>query len=252
MIALFAVLLAFQAAEEKRPCEIRIYVLDKDQKPASLQGVTALLVTEDRAGLEKLVPLRMVTAEANSDRAPNCTLTSRRVDGTGLTVALCAVGRPQPPDAPEDETMVEVAFVAPYFKGRIPGDHLCGPGCRTSIRLAMAGNFHSTRSFPCPAGWTSGAPTCCLPHQLVAECAEARRHLAVGEQKAATAGLGRIDLILLRVTAEELRRDAQLLSAWAQSALDDQEPRRAKAAVEELRSLVKSRMEPCGVEGGSP
>lgn len=245
------------------PCDVRVYVLDKNGKPASLHSVSALFVSEDRGGLEKPIPMTVVTTENGRAKAPACRLRSRRVVGTGLTAAVCTLGgdgrlrdpeaggprtgRPLP-SAQEDDPAedADVDFSVPYFQVRVPADHLCGPGCRASVRLSIAGNFHSTRSFPCPASWIQGAPTCCLHHRLVAECSELRRHLFRENAPAARASLDRIGSILLQTTPPEFQRDALILAAWAGSALNDEDLRRGASAAQELKTHCASGLEACG------
>jgi len=235
-------------------CEVRAYLLDKDLQPASLNGISAVLVTDDRGGCERLIPMTVVSSADPAARAPHCALRSRAVEGTSYTAALCAVGadgrlrnpKPTAPEDPADDERTTVSFEVPYFKAEMPPDHLCGPGCKTTIRLTIGGSIWSTRSFPCAANWTRRAPTCCLHHELVAECAELKRHLAADPPKEAAEDLDRIEKVLdRRVESNPDLNDCQGMIGWVRSALADGEPARALAAAKELHDLAASRFKPC-------
>src|SRR5438552_2360050 len=72
------------------------------------------------------------------------------------------------------------------------------PKCMMSIRFTIGGNYHSARRFACAAKWKSDVPTCCLHHQLGAECAELKRHLGANEKQAALDALDRLSTGLQR------------------------------------------------------
>src|SRR5436190_6273958 len=138
-LALLIPLLAPSPPESPDRCEVRVYLLDKDLQPASPNGVSAVLVTDDRGGCERLIPMTVVSSADPATRAPNCALRSRAVEGTCYTAALCAVGddgrlrnpKPAVPEDPADDERTTVNFEVPYFKAEMPPDHLCGPGCKT-------------------------------------------------------------------------------------------------------------------------
>lgn len=241
--------------EPQEPCEVRAYVLDKDLRPANPNGIHAVLITDDRGGCEKVVPMTVVGCARPDTRAPGCSLRSRAVEGTPYTVALCAVGKdgrlrspkaPSREDAADDERTT-VDFEVPYFRAEMPDDHLCGPGCRITIRLTVGGTTWSTRSFPCAANGTRRAPTCCLHHELVAESSELKRHLAAEPTGDASADLERIEAVLdRRVQQNPDLQDCQGMIGWIRSALADGEPARAHEAAKELQALCASRFPPCG------
>ena len=268
--ALAAPALAGERAKADGPCEVRVYLLDKNHQPASLSGVSAVLVTEDPAGREKRIPLTIVTSQGNSPRAPHCALRSEAIRGTTLEAAFCALGgdgriRREPdrdePGGPgggeggralEDQDGAARAVVdidVPYFKAELPADHLCGPGCRMSIRFMIAGNYHSTRSFSCAARWKSDLPTCCLHHQLVAECAELKRHLGANEKAVAQADLDRLACGLQRPDARA-KDEADRQSCLDQidrirSALSSGNAPEASAAAETLRDRCEACFTSC-------
>ena len=206
-------------AKTATPCEIRAYLIDKDHRAASLNGVTGVLVMEDQSGKELRLAMTIVTAQENRPQAPLRALRSAPVDGTSYTVALCAFGgddrkgkepsrdetggpkvnQSDPPIEGQDGgRRIVLDFDVPYFRGQIPADHRCGPNCKMSVRFTIGGTPHSTSSFPCAAKWKSDVPTCCLHHQLAAECSELRRHLAANDKPAALADLDRLSAGLQR------------------------------------------------------
>ncbi|MBV8878335.1 MAG: hypothetical protein JO332_00085 [Planctomycetaceae bacterium] len=260
-----------QGSARKAAGEIRVYVLDKDHRAASLNGLTVVLVTEDTTGAEKLIPMTVMATSESGTRAPHCALRSRAVEGTALTMALCSLagdgrlskdegGGPRTVDAPagpeEDPNAAErtvVDFDVPYFKARMPADHLCGPGCRASVRVTLGGTSHSTRSFPCPARSRAGSPTCCLHHHLIGECAELTRHLAADDRPAAEAALERLSRTLQRNISDgsndEACRDCLVLVDWIRKALSDGESERAAGGVEELKKACATRFASCAGPG---
>src|SRR5690242_19210324 len=95
MICATLLLLLGAAAQEdskaQRPCEVRVYLIDKDRQAVPVNGISAVLVTQDRTGAERLLPMTIVTAATGRQRAPNCVLRARPVEATPYTAALCAV-----------------------------------------------------------------------------------------------------------------------------------------------------------------
>jgi len=252
------------------PCEVRAYLMDKDQKAASLSGIAAVLVSEDQSGREQRIPMTIVTSQESRPQAPHAALRSAPVEGTPYTVAVCAIGgdgrrRQQPardetggPRVHDDEPAAEsnagqrtvVNFDVPYFKAEIPADHRCGPGCRMSIRFTIGGNYHSTKGFPCAAKWKSDAPTCCLHHQLVAECAELKRHLGANEKEAAGDDLDRISAGLQRNDAraknESDRQTCVDQISRIRSAIASDNTTEAFAATDTLKDTCTACFESCG------
>jgi hypothetical protein len=174
-----ALMLPLQAQDpNKGACEVRAYLLGKDRKPVSPNGVSASLVFEDRDGNEKTVmPMTVVSNKEEREKAPNCVLHTRVVEGTSYVAALCGVatdgrlkgkdeayradhGGPRfdrdwdRGDSPDDREAVseKIDFEVPYFRAVVPSDHVCAPECRIAVRFMIKGEYHSTRTFPCPAG----------------------------------------------------------------------------------------------------
>jgi len=272
LLALGAPVFGQDRPNNPKPCEVRAYLMDKDRKAAPMNGISAVLVTEDQSGKEQRIPMTIVTAQEKQSKAPHCALRSAPVEGTPYTVAVCALGgdgrrRPQPArdetggpkiqddgraaeDGPGQRTVVD--FDVPYFRGEIPADHRCGPGCKMSIRFTIGGNYHSTKSFPCAATWKSDAPTCCLHHQLEAECAELKSHLGANQKQAALADLDRVSAGLERHDARAKNgsnRQACLdLVERIRTAMASDNTTEAFAATETLRDTCAACFESCGTD----
>jgi len=270
LLALALPVLAQDRSTNAKPCEVRAYLMDKDRKAASMNGISAVLVAEDQSGKEQRIPMTVVTAQESRPKAPHCALRSAPVEGTPYTVAVCALAgdgrrRRQPardetggPRVQDDGRTDEdggaqrtvIDFDVPYFRGELPADHRCGPGCKMSIRFTIGGNYHSTKSFPCAAKWKNDVPTCCLHHQLEAECSELRSHLGANQKQAALADLDRLSAGLERPDAQaknESDRQACIdLVERIRSAISSDHTTEAFAATETLKDTCAASFESCG------
>lgn len=247
----------------KGPCDVRVYLLDKDHKAAPIQGVSAVLVTADKTGLEKQVPMSVVTTPVDREKAPNCALQARPVEGTPYTAALCALsadGRVQDrpyrdegggprADGQDPADLVHVDFNIPYFKASIPADHLCRPGCTTAIRFIIGGTTRSTSSFPCPVSGKAAVPTCCAAHQVRAEGSELKRQIQAHEREQAAATLDRISACVDRrdgsARTEQRRLDCAQAVNETRAALTSDIEEEALDAVDKLLETCDACFEAC-------
>jgi len=270
VIALAVPLVAQQRSRNVKPIEVRAYLLDQDHQAASVTGVSALLVTEDETGKEKQIPMTIVTTREKRPKAPHCALRSGTIEGTPFTVAVCALdddgrirrescrdeGGPKTfegdraLDGPDGGERTVVDFDVPYFKAELPADHRCGPGCKMAIRCTIGGSFHTTRSFPCAAKGKSDLPTCCLHHQLVAECAELKRHLGANEVRDARDDLDRLSAGLerqdVRAKNEADRQDCIDQVSRIRTAIASDNTTEALAGADTLKDGCASSFPSCG------
>jgi hypothetical protein len=251
-------------------CEVRVYLIDKQRQAVPVNGISAVLVTQDRTGAEQLLPMTIVTAATDRQKAPNCVLRARPVEGTLYIAALCAIstggrvkdepyrdegggpattGRDQDREPPSDAELVTVDFAAPYFKAVIPTEHRCGPGCTTSIRFTIAGSSRSTRTFPCAATWRAGAPTCCAAHQIRAEVSELKRHLQANDREKVSQDLDRISACIERrdgsARTEQRRLECVEACAEARAALTSDFEDEALSAIDRLQEKCEACFEAC-------
>lgn len=256
----------------KGPCDVRVYLLDQGHKAAPINGISAILVSEDASGRERLIPMSIVTTRSDRREAPHCVLRARPVEGTAYTAAFCALssdgrvrelpygdegGGPKVNDqnpakeAPQAQR-VSVEFDVPYFKAEIPSDHSCGRDCRTSIRFTIGGTSHSTGCFPCAAGWKQGAPTCCTAHQLSAEISELTRHASKHDREQVSATLDRISACLDRqdgsARTEQHRLDCVEALSDARATLTSDLDDEVQAAIDRLKEKCAACYEGCTKE----
>ena len=254
----------------KGPCEVRVYLIDKQHEAVPVNGISAVLVTQDRTGAEQFLPMTIVTTATDRQKAPHCVLRARPVEGTPYTAALCALssegrvkdepyrdegggpattGRQQDRESPSDAELITIDFAAPYFKAVIPAEHHCGPGCTTSIRFTIAGSARSTRTFPCAATWRAGAPTCCAAHQLSAEVSELKRHLKANDREKMNEDLDRISACIERkdgsARTEQRRLECVEACADARAALTSDFEEEALEALDRLKEKCEACFEAC-------
>jgi hypothetical protein len=246
----------------QREVEIRAYLLNRDRSVVPVNGISALLVTRDLSGTEKLLPMTIVWAKNGGEKAPHRWLPIRAVEGTPYVAALCAI-HPcgsvlEEPESLEpgdsvDKDRMRVETDVPYFKAEVPSEAVLSPGgCALALRFRIQGIYRSTAEFPrlqLPKNGSACAPWKKTPSEL----ALVERHLQMNELRLAGVDLDRIWVCLSsdkpRAQDEPLHQDCLEEFRPVRSAFASGERAQEAVAARELRQL-SARGDP--TRGGLP
>jgi hypothetical protein len=151
---------------EAQASEVRVYLLDKERKPAPLKDVSASLILEDPNGTKRTVPLSYVTPKGGDEKtAALPTYQFREVEQTSYVAGLCVVragmmdrpaGTPKgPPTAQDPKARPDEGVAprmpdlsrAPYYKGDLMKEQMPSETSTASVVFTINGEPRHAKGF---------------------------------------------------------------------------------------------------------
>lgn len=143
---------------ETQAKEVRVYLLDKQHKPAPLKDVSASLVFEDPNGTRRTVPLSYVTPKGGEtfDAFPMCQF--KDVEQTSYIAGFCVM-KAKPAGAPKDpRTMPDDAKPgaaprmadlsrAPYYKADLMKEQMPADASTAAVVFTIDGEQRHAKGF---------------------------------------------------------------------------------------------------------